>query len=82
MLVTYDSEADASYVRVSEEKIASTDSLSDLLNVDLDAAGHPVGLEVLKAPGAVTSADEAVVTDRYPILRDAFEALRRITQPA
>ncbi|MCU4183520.1 DUF2283 domain-containing protein [Acidiferrimicrobium sp. IK] len=82
MLVTYDPEVDASYVRVSEGAIVSTDSFTDLLAVDLDAAGVPVGLEVLKAPGAVTSADEAVVTDRYPTLRDAFEALRRIAQPA
>lgn len=82
MLVTYDPEADASYVRVSDGSVASTDSLTDLLAIDLDAAGIPVGLELLKAPGAVTSADEAMVTDRYPALRVAFEALRRITQPA
>lgn len=82
MLVTYDPDVDASYVRVSDGAVASTDSLTDLLAVDLDAGGLPVGLEVLKAPGAVTSADEAVVTGRYPLLRDAFEALRRTSQPA
>lgn len=82
VLVTYDPEVDASYVKVSDAPISSTDNLSDVFAVDLGADGTPVGLEVLKAPGAVTEADEAVVTGRYPSLRDAFDALRRITQPA
>ena len=82
MLVTYDPEVDASYVRVSDGAVVSTDSFTDLVAVDLDAAGVPVGLEVLKAPAAVSSADEAMVTDRYPGLRVAFDALRRITQLA
>lgn len=80
--MTYDPEVDASYVRLSDASVAATDAISDLLAVDLDAAGSPVGVEVLKSPGAVTPDDETAVTRRYPGLGDAFEALRRIAQPA
>lgn len=82
VLVTYDPEADASYVRVSAAAVTSSDSVSEILAVDLDSSGTPVGLEVLKAPGAVTAADEESVTRRYPSLRGAFDALRRSVQPA
>lgn len=83
MMVTYDPEADATYVRVSDAPVASTDPLSDLVAVDVDASGAPVGLELLKAPGTVTESDEATVLDRYPALREAFATLRRIVgQPA
>ncbi len=36
---------------MSDAAVASTDSVGDLVAVDLDA-GDPVGIEVLKAPGA------------------------------
>lgn len=82
-MVTYDPEADATYIRLSDAAIVNTDTLSDLLAVDLDATGTPVGLELLKAPGAVSRADESMVLGRYPSLRPAFDTLRQaITQPA
>jgi uncharacterized protein YuzE len=37
---------------VSDAAVASTDNVGDLVAVDLDTAGDPVGIEVLKAPGA------------------------------
>lgn len=79
MLVTYDPQADATYVTVSDAPVASTDALSDLVAVDLDAAGVPVGVEVLKAPGAVDADDEEMTLARYPGLRAIFDTLRRTT---
>lgn len=83
MIVSYDPDADATYVKVTDAPVVSTDSVGDLLAVDLDAGGEPVGIELLKAPGAVSALDEAAVLDRYPGLRLAFETLHRaIAQPA
>lgn len=82
-MVSYDPDADATYVKVTDAPVARTDVLGDLVTVDLDDAEEPVGVEVLKAPGAITTSDEASVVGRYPSLRAAFEALRRATaQPA
>ena len=83
VIVSYDPDADATYVKVTDAAVASTDSVGDLVAVDLDADGDPVGIEVLKAPGAVSAGDEAAVLGRYPGLRTAFETLHRaIAQPA
>ena len=57
--------------------MASTDSVGDLVAVDLDTAGDPVGIEVLKAPGAVSAGDEGAVLGRYPGLAPAFGTLHR-----
>lgn len=50
VMVSYDSDADATCVKVTDAAVASTDSLADLLAVDLDVVGDPVGIEVMKAP--------------------------------
>lgn len=76
-MVTFDPEADATYVRVSAAEVVATRTVGELLSVDLDADGAPVGVELLKAPGAVTADDEAVVVAHYPSLGEAFDALRR-----
>jgi len=82
-MVSCDPDAGATYVKVTDAAVVRTDTLGDLVAVDLDAAGEPVGVEVLKAPGAVSASDEATVLSRYPGLRGAFETLRRaVAQPA
>lgn len=82
VLVSFDPDADATYIKVTDAAVASTDTLADLVAVDLDATGEPVGIEVLKAPGAVSASDEAAVLDRYPGLGTAFQSLRRaVAQP-
>lgn len=77
MVVTYDPDADATYVSLSEGEVARTDSLSDLIAVDLNAAGAPIGVELLKAPGSVSAGDAKLVTARYPSLKVVFETLRQ-----
>lgn len=44
---TYDPEADALYVRFTDRPVARTIQVTDSYNVDLDADGEPVGLEIL-----------------------------------
>lgn len=47
--VAYDPEANALYMRFSDNEIAETLELSESVYVDVDADGVPVGLEVLDA---------------------------------
>lgn len=47
--LTYDREANALYLRFSTNPIAETIAFSESVYLDVDAAGEPVGLEILDA---------------------------------
>ncbi len=47
MHVTFDPAADALYVRLTQEAAAGTEEVAPNVNLDLDATGNPVGVEVL-----------------------------------
>lgn len=47
--ITYDPQANALYMRFSDNDIAATLELSESVYVDVDTDGVPVGLEVLDA---------------------------------
>ncbi|MFH1325296.1 MAG: DUF2283 domain-containing protein [archaeon] len=52
MKITFDKEADASYVYfkdISESEVAKTISLNDSINIDLDKDGKTLGIEILDA---------------------------------
>jgi len=51
--VTYDPQANALYMRFSDNAIAETLELSESVYVDVDADGVPVGLEVLDASSSL-----------------------------
>ena len=59
MKIEYDKEVDALYVRLQEKYVARTVEIEEGLNLDLDASGKLIGLEILDA------------TERYP-LADIF----------
>ena len=59
MKIEYDREVDALYVRLQEKYVARTVEIEEGLNLDLDASGKLIGLEILDA------------TERYP-LADIF----------
>ena len=50
MRADYDSEADALYVRITDEGIARSIELGDCVVVDLDGAGRARGVEII-SPG-------------------------------
>lgn len=50
--LTYDREANALYIRFSSNIIAETVAVSDSVYIDVDAAGDPVGFEILHAASA------------------------------
>ncbi len=45
--LTIDAVADCAYFQFSQNAVVKTNALTELLNVDLDSAGHLVGLELL-----------------------------------
>lgn len=47
MKISFDRKADASYLKLSNKKIAKTIPVSDYCNVDLDSEGKVVGIELL-----------------------------------
>ena len=47
--VEYDPEADAAYIRFSNEDILDTEELSTGIHLDYDKDGRIVGMEVLQA---------------------------------
>jgi hypothetical protein len=62
ILVEYDTEVRAFYVRVIEEETARTVEVSVLVSVYVDAADNVVGLELLYSPGEVTPDERARFT--------------------
>ena len=80
MVVEYDTEAGAFYVRVTEEPVARTAEVSAFVNVDLDAEGNVVGLELLCLPAAVTVEERALLEDRYPVAVEALTEVERVTR--
>jgi uncharacterized protein YuzE len=57
MRVTYDQDADAMYIYLSEKDVAKTVRVSSRVIVDLDADGNLRGVEVLFASKAFAASD-------------------------
>lgn len=49
MKITYDSEADALYIRFREGEIEESDEVSEGFIVDYDPVGKPIAIEILDA---------------------------------
>lgn len=80
MVVEYDTEAGAFYVRVTEKGVARTVEMSTFVSVDLDADGHVVGLELLCLPSAVTAEERAALEGGYPVALQALGEVERLTR--
>ena len=87
--VTYDPQAKASYIALSDEAVANTVEHNDFINVDLDSKGRLVGIELLWIrPRKVTVQIHRTLgqlADQYhiPILRRLHpEKLAEVLQPA
>ena len=76
MRYTYDAEVDALYLYLSDAIVARTVEVTPSCMVDIDAAGRPVGVEVLRASHG-WPIDE--VARRFMIDRELFEVF--ITPP-
>lgn len=47
MKITYDKEADALYIKLTEKSIVESEEISDNIVVDFDAENNIVGIEIL-----------------------------------
>ena len=66
MVVEYDTEAGAFYVRVTEEPVPRTVEVSTFVSVDLDVSENVVGLELLCLPAAVTDEERTAFGSPVP----------------
>ena len=82
MVVEYDTEVGAFYVRVTDGAVARTVEFSPFVSVDLDSDDNVVGLELLCQPAAVTAAERAALGDRYPMALTALIEVERLTRPS
>ena len=80
MVVEYDTESGAFYVRITDEPAARTFEASTFVSVDLDAADNVVGLELLCLPSAVTADERAMLEAQYPAAVKALSAAERLTR--
>ena len=56
MKTTYDNEANALYVKFSDDKIERTEELRPGIILDFDSRGHIVGIEMLDAKKQLSEA--------------------------
>lgn len=82
MLVTYDPEANATYVKLSDAPVATTQQFGDSLAVDLGADGQPIGVELLMAPGRASDDVLAPLLAAFPELSTVRDAIHRLRLPA
>jgi uncharacterized protein YuzE len=82
VLVTYDPEADATYVAISDAEVTETRQFGDSVSVDLDEAGLPVGVELLMAPASATDGVLSPLLAEYPGLSNVGDVLHRLSLPA
>jgi uncharacterized protein YuzE len=71
MKIEYDKKVDALYIRIQEKNVARTQEVSDGVNLDFDAEGRLIGLEVLSASKRYSSSDIFNLSTENLILKDA-----------
>jgi len=82
MVVEYDTEVGAFYVRVTDGEMARTVEFSPFVSVDLDRDDNVVGLELLCQPSEVTAAERAALEERYPMALTALIEVERLIRPS
>jgi uncharacterized protein YuzE len=69
VIAEYDPEAKATYVAFNDRAAAHTVGVTDLVMVDVDAAGEPVGVEFAMQPDRINDDVLAPLVARFPELR-------------
>jgi uncharacterized protein YuzE len=62
MQIDCDPQADAIYIRLREGEVDDTQQVSKYIQVDVDEAGLPIGLEILFASRILADQDVTTVT--------------------
>lgn len=82
MYVSYDPDARATYVEWEAGPIARTVEVSDLMMVDVDDHGRPLGVEILTLPDKVTQSMVDLLVERFPDLKKLRDMERWTLTPA
>lgn len=70
MMVHYDTEAGATYVELTGAPVARTVNVGDLVAVDVDESGGPVGIDFAVLPSKITDSMLFAVADHFPPLKE------------
>ena len=70
-----DADAGAAYVSISRAAVARTEPSSESVLIDVDAAGRPVGIELLTLTATV---DVDGIAEKYHLPDDVRAELRRV----
>lgn len=73
MNVSYSLAAGATYIQWTSNPVAHTVSVSDLVMVDLDADGQPVGVDFAVSPQKITDRMLTRVAERFPSLKGLLD---------
>ena len=68
MQVSYDTEACTTYITMAEGSVARTVDLTDVIAVDLDATGRPLGVELLVLPHNISDEMIEDIVEAFPLL--------------
>ena len=49
MKIEYDAKTDTLYMQLSDKAVSRTQSINDIILIDLDEDGHPIHIEILSA---------------------------------
>jgi uncharacterized protein YuzE len=71
MKIEYDKEVDALYIRIQEKKVARTKEIEEGINLDLDAEGKVIGLEIIGATERYSKEDLFNLATENLILTEA-----------
>ena len=55
--ISYDEQADAAYLKLSDAPAAETEEVADGIRIDYDASNRPVGIEVLSVTRRLAGGD-------------------------
>jgi hypothetical protein len=75
MFAETDPQTGATYVELSEAPVARTLHVSDVVMVDVDETGTPVGIEFAVLPPDVDRADWYALADLVPEVKEIFEGV-------
>lgn len=71
MKIEYDKEVDALYIRIQEKKVSRTKEVEEGINLDFDAQGKIIGLEIIGATERYRAKDIFDVSTKNLILETA-----------
>jgi len=74
MRIEYDREVDALYIRIQDKKVSRTREIEEGINLDIDADGKIIGLEIIGAVERYNKKDIFNIATENLILEKAIQS--------